>query len=195
MLTVILLIIAYLVGSICSAVIVCRLFGLPDPRHAGSNNPGATNVLRLGGKKYASIVLLVDVLKGLLPVLLAQRLTPNHAILGMICLASVLGHIYPIFFNFKGGKGVATALGALLGFHFLLGMMVIATWALVAYLTRYSSLASLVSITLAPFFAIIWGDGFFSFLPLMLMTILILYQHVDNIKRLIQGCETTINLG
>ncbi|MCX7118004.1 MAG: glycerol-3-phosphate 1-O-acyltransferase PlsY [Legionellales bacterium] len=186
---------AYLVGSICSAVIVGRLFDLPDPRQEGSQNPGATNVLRLAGKKYAIMVLLADMLKGLLPVLMAHVLTASITLLGLTCLAAVLGHIYPIFFNFKGGKGVATAIGALLGFHFLLGALVIVIWVLVAYTTRYSSLASLISITLAPLFAMAFSGSIFPFLPLLMMAVLILYQHLDNIKRLLDGQETKINLG
>ena len=186
--------VAYLVGSICSAVIVCRLFDLPDPRTGGSKNPGATNVLRLAGRKYALLVLVADMLKGLLPVLLAKVLEAGPATLGFTCLAAVIGHIYPIFFNFKGGKGVATAMGALLGFHFILGVMVIATWLVVINFTRYASLASIVSMVLAPFYSFFSVRSIDAFLPIFFIVLLILYQHRDNITRLIDGKETKINI-
>ena len=186
------MIVAYLLGSICSAVIVCRLFDLPDPRTEGSQNPGATNVLRIAGKQYAIMVLLADMLKGLLPLLLAKALDANVITLGFTCLAAVLGHIYPIYFRFKGGKGVATALGALLGLHFMLGIAVIATWLLVANITRYSSLASLVSITLAPFYSLYALASPNAFIPLIIIGFAIIYQHKDNITRLLDKKETKI---
>ncbi len=187
-------IIAYLVGSICSAVIVCRVFDLPDPRIGGSQNPGATNVLRLAGKQYALIVLLADMLKGLLPVLLAKILEAGPVTIGFTCLAAVIGHIYPVFFGFKGGKGVATAMGALLGFHFILGVMVIATWLLVANFSRYASLASIIAMVLAPFYSFFSVGSIDAFLPIFFIALLILYQHRDNITRLMDGKETKINL-
>lgn len=182
----------YLSGSICSAVIVSRLFGLPDPRTSGSQNPGATNVLRLSGKKYALIVLLADVLKGLFPVLLASMLGAGPITLSMTCLAAVIGHMYPIFFNFQGGKGVATALGALLGLHFILGVLVIATWLIVANFTRYSSLASIISIGLSPTYALFMTKGIETFPPLFFIALFILYKHRKNITRLIDGEEPKI---
>lgn len=188
-------VVAYLVGSICSAVIVCRLFDLPDPRTTGSRNPGATNVLRVAGKHYAIMVLIADILKGLLPVLLARMLDAGQLTIGFTCLAAVIGHIYPLFFGFKGGKGVATAIGALLGFHFILGVMVIATWLLVANFSRYSSLASIISITLAPFYLLFTIQGLDPFLPVFFITLIILYQHRENITRLMDGKETKINFG
>ena len=193
-LTFVYIIIGYLVGSICSAVIVCRLFGFPDPRTAGSNNPGATNVLRLAGKKCAIIVLLVDMLKGFLPVLLANLLGASTISLSFVCLACVLGHMFPVFFQFKGGKGVATALGALLGFNFILGMMVLVTWIVIAYFSRYSSLASILSMVAAPFYSILVMRNAEAFIPLMLITLLILYKHHENILRLMDGNESKINL-
>lgn len=186
-------VVGYLVGSICSAVIVCRLFDLPDPRTEGSRNPGATNVLRIAGKQYAVIVLLGDMLKGVLPVLLAKLLGGGAVIVGFTCLATVVGHMYPVFFEFKGGKGVATAIGALLGFHFLLGVAVLVTWILVANFTRYSSLASIVAMILAPFYSIFAVHGINAFPPLALITLLILYKHRDNITRLIDGNESKLN--
>ncbi|HEY5789789.1 MAG TPA: glycerol-3-phosphate 1-O-acyltransferase PlsY, partial [Gammaproteobacteria bacterium] len=142
--------VAYLLGSLSSAVIVCRLAGLPDPRSGGSGNPGATNVLRLGGKRLAAVTLLGDLLKGLLPVLAARLLGVEPALLGVIALAAFLGHLYPLFFGFRGGKGVATALGVLLGLDWVVGLATLLTWLAVALLSRYSSLSSLVATALAP---------------------------------------------
>lgn len=182
----------YLCGSICSAVIVSRLFGLPDPRTEGSKNPGATNVLRLAGKKYAVIVLLADVLKGVLPVMLARFLDAGPVVLGFTCFAAVMGHMYPVFFDFKGGKGVATAIGALLSLNLILGVMVIATWLAVANYSRYSSLASIVSITLAPLYSLVAIGRFDVIPPLFFIAVFILYQHRENITRLIDGEEPKI---
>lgn len=187
--------IGYLCGSVCSAIIVSRIFSLPNPCTEGSKNPGATNVLRLAGKKYAAIVLFCDMLKGLLPVLLAQLLHASPGALGFTCLAAVLGHMYPVFFDFKGGKGVATALGALLGLHFIMGVVVIAIWLLVANFTHYSSLASLVSLSLAPLFAIVSIHSLDAFPPLLLITVLVIYKHRKNITRLMDGNEPKIALG
>lgn len=187
------IIVGYLIGSICSAVIVCRLFDLPDPRTKGSKNPGATNVLRLAGKQYAAIVLLADLFKGLLPVLLAESLSAGPVTLGFTCLAAVFGHMYPVFFGFKGGKGVATAVGALLGLNFILGVMVIATWLLVANFSRYSSVASIVSMILAPFYSLYALGNISAFLPLSIITLFILYKHRDNITRLEDGNESKID--
>ena len=186
-------VVGYLFGSICSAVIVCRLFDLPDPRLEGSRNPGATNVLRIAGKQYAIFVLIADMLNGLLPVLLAKMLGAGAITIAFTCLATVIGHMYPIFFGFKGGKGVATALGALLGFHFILGVMVIATWLVVANFTRYSSLASISSMILAPFYSLYAVGNLNAFLPLGIISLFILYKHRENIARLIDGKESKIH--
>ncbi len=162
-------ILAYLMGSICSAVIVCRTFSLPDPRLEGSKNPGATNVLRIAGTQYAAYVMVVDVLKGTLPLLIAKALGAEPLTLAFTCLAAVIGHMYPIFFEFKGGKGVATAIGALLGFNIIIGVLVLVTWLLIAKLSRYSSLASIVSITLSPFYALLLTSQPVTFFPLLFM--------------------------
>ncbi len=188
-LTVFIITIAYLAGSISSAILVCRAFSLPDPRTEGSKNPGATNVLRLAGKKYAAFVMLCDVLKGLLPVLLAKALGVSNAAIAFTCLAAVIGHMYPVFFQFKGGKGVATAIGALLGLYFLLGVAVIATWLLVANFTRYSSLASMVSMFMAPLYSLWMIHDISTFPPLFFIMMFIIYQHRKNITRLIDGTE------
>lgn len=184
--------IAYLCGSICSAVIVSRVFSLPDPRTSGSQNPGATNVLRIAGKKYAAIVLLADVIKGIIPVLIAKMLGASSFTVSFTCFAVVIGHMYPLFFNFQGGKGVATAIGALLGLHFILGVMVIATWLLVANFSRYSSLASIVSFVLAPFYSLFTISHLNTFPALFFITLFILYEHRNNITRLIDGDEPKI---
>lgn len=181
-------------GSFSSAIIVCKLFGLPDPRTEGSGNAGATNVLRFAGKSYALLVMLGDVLKGTIPVLVAKAMNADVTIVGFTALAAVIGHVYPLFFNFKGGKGVATAIGALLGFHFIVGVMVAATWILVANFTRYSSLASMTSITLSPFYVLLLTGQLDAFPPLFIMVLLILYKHRSNISRLMDGVEPKIKL-
>lgn len=188
------LIIAYLVGSVCSAIVVSGLFGLPDPREEGSKNPGATNVLRIAGKKYASIVLLVDILKGTLALLIAKAFGLDPFVLSLTALAVVIGHIYPIYFRFEGGKGVATVIGALLGFNFIVGVMAIATWLLIANFSRFSSLASIVMVIFAPFFSSMVLQEIDIFPPLSFITLLVLYKHRENISRLIDGTEPKINL-
>lgn len=192
LLIIILIILSYLSGSLCSAIIICKLFNLPDPRMEGSKNPGATNVLRIAGKKYAAMVLIGDMLKGLIPMLIAHLLGANTLTLGIVALAAVLGHIYPIFFNFQGGKGVATALGAFLGFHFIMGIIAIATWILVANFSRYSSLASLITMVLMPFYSLFAAGNYHAFLPFFIITIFVIYQHRVNISRLINGEEPKI---
>ncbi len=183
---------AYLIGSISSAIIVCRLFSLPDPRTEGSHNPGATNVLRIAGVKYGIIVLVADILKGLIPVAFAHLLGANTTTLAYVCLAAVFGHMYPLFFKFKGGKGVATALGALLGFHWLVGLMAIATWLVVALISRYSSLASVIAIVFSPFYAIGISHNIDTVIPLGIIVMFVVYKHHANITRLIDGEETKI---
>jgi glycerol-3-phosphate acyltransferase PlsY len=181
---------AYLVGSISSAILLCKLFNLPDPRTAGSNNPGATNVLRISNKYIAALVLAFDVLKGTIPVWGAYFLGLDPLNLGLIALAACLGHMYPIFFNFKGGKAVATALGVLLPIGLDLGGLLILTWVSVIYFTRYSSLAAIVTVSLAPFY--IWLLKPLYMYPVMMLSVLIIFRHKDNIWRLIKGHESKI---
>lgn len=185
---------AYLVGSISSAILVCRLLGLPDPRTHGSHNPGTTNVLRLGGRFPAILTLLGDALKGWLPVFLVNTALlhfkiPNPWILSAVLLAAVCGHLYPIFFQFKGGKGVATALGALLGLSLTLGGIFIFTWIGIFALSRYSSLSALIAIFSMPFWA--WGiiDKRYA-LGLSILVVLIFWRHRENIARLFTGKES-----
>lgn len=186
--------IAYCLGSINSAILISRIFTLPDPRSEGSKNPGATNMLRLSGMHYAVMVLGFDMLKGLLPVLLAKLLHASPVVIGFTCFAAVMGHMYPVFFQFRGGKGVATALGAVLGLHVILGALVILTWLVVLGIWGYSSLASIITIILMPFYAVFIVNHFEVFLPLCFITIFILFQHRQNITRLMDGKETKINL-
>ena len=184
-------ILAYLFGSINWAIIICKLAGLPDPRGQGSKNPGATNVLRLGGKKWAFWVALGDVLKGVLPVLLARFFHVDAFGLGLVALAAVVGHMYPLFFGFQGGKGVATALGAIVALSWLVGIFVLLTWLIVALLFRFSSLASLISLVLSLLYTA-WFADMALLLPMSIMVLLILYRHHANIRRLLQGTEPKI---
>ncbi|ARB93333.1 glycerol-3-phosphate 1-O-acyltransferase PlsY [Legionella longbeachae] len=194
MLPIFLVVLGYLMGSICSAVIICKACSLPDPRTEGSKNPGATNVLRLAGKQYAALVMAADLLKGTIPVLIAKILDADPATVSFTALAAVVGHMYPIFFGFKGGKGVATAIGSLLGLYFLVGVLVAATWLLVAKFSRYSSLASITSVGLAPLYSLLLIQQLSVFLPIFAIALLILYKHKDNINRLIDGTESKIKL-
>ena len=183
---------AYLLGSVSSAILVCRVMGLPDPRTEGSNNPGATNVLRIGGKKAAAITLLGDSLKGFIPVLAAKLLGSSEPVLALVAMAAFLGHLYPLFFRFQGGKGVATALGVQFGLGWQIGGGVAAIWLLMAYGLKISSLAALVSMALAPL--IVW---FFWPSPELvamsvLMTLLLFWRHRSNIRNLLQGEEAAL---
>jgi glycerol-3-phosphate acyltransferase PlsY len=188
------LIFAYLFGSISSAIIICRILSLPDPRFEGSKNPGATNVLRLGGVKIAVIVLILDMLKGFIPVFLAKLLGASPVLLSLICLSAVLGHMFPVFFQFKGGKGVATAGGAFFGISGVLGTLAFGTWLIVASISKYSSLASLVTLALAPFYALYMTHNTSVFSVIAVISIFILYKHHENITRLVDGTEKKIQL-
>ncbi|MDC9580099.1 glycerol-3-phosphate 1-O-acyltransferase PlsY [Xenorhabdus sp. PR6a] len=184
------IIFAYLCGSISSAILICRLAGLPNPRQHGSGNPGATNVLRIGGKWAALAVLVCDVLKGLIPVWLAYKLNISPFYLGIIAIAACLGHIYPIFFHFKGGKGVATAFGAIAAIGWDLMGLVAGTWLLTVLLSGYSSLGAIVSALIAPFY-VWWFKPEFTF-PVAMLSCLVLVRHHDNIQRLWRGQESRI---
>lgn len=182
----------YLLGSLSSAIIVCKLFGLADPRSQGSNNPGATNVLRIGGKLPAIITLLGDGCKGLLPTFLVVHFNLPTWVIGCVMLAALLGHIFPVFFGFKGGKGVATAMGAYLGLNWLLGGILIAVWASVILITRVSSLGAIVATLIAPFVTwLLLRDAILSS-TVALMSIILLIRHYENIKRLVTGAERKI---
>lgn len=192
---------AYLLGSVSSAILVCRLLGLPDPRCEGSGNPGATNVLRIGGrqgKRAAAITLLGDSLKGLVPMLVAHALGAPAPVLAGVGLAAFLGHLYPIFFGFRGGKGVATALGVQFGLYWPIGLGVALIWLFVARVLRISSAAALTSMALAPL--LVWGlwplrgSGPAGVLVLMqgVITLLLIWRHRSNIRNLLDGTEGRI---
>lgn len=183
---------AYLLGSVSSAIIVCRIMQLPDPRSEGSKNPGATNVLRLGGKKAALITLLGDSLKGFIPVLIGHFLHFNVTDLSFIAFFAFIGHLYPVFFGFQGGKGVATYIGALLGLNAFIALAWGALWFVTAKLFKYSSLAALVASILTPFiFWLATGNVFASFIWGVMSGFLIV-RHQENIKKLMAGTEGKI---
>ena len=192
---------AYLVGSLSFAVLVSRVMGLSDPRNYGSKNPGATNVLRSGNKAAAAVTLLLDGAKGWLPVWVVAQWGEGWAMgagtLALVGIAAFLGHLFPVFFGFKGGKGVATAAGVLIGFEPWLGLSVVLSWVLIAGFFRYSSLAAIVAAVFAPTFYL-FGDGVAwnvaapVTLSMAVMSVLLLWRHAENIQRLISGKETRI---
>lgn len=191
----------YLIGSLSFAVIVSRVMGLDDPRTYGSQNPGATNVLRSGNKKAAIATLLFDALKGYFPVLLVKLYGPafgldDHAV-ALVAISAFIGHLWPVFFAFKGGKGVATAAGVLFGVEPLLGLATMGTWVIVAFFFRYSSLAALSASLFAPAYylfgdQIVWQTSQAELLAVMVMSALLLMRHKDNIQRLVSGQESKI---
>ena len=183
---------AYLLGSVSSAIVIARLFGLTDPRQVGSGNPGATNILRYGGKKAAALTLAGDVLKGVIPVLVAHALGAAPLILALTLLAAFLGHVFPVFHGFKGGKGVATAAGALVALNGWVGLALISTWLVMAFTTRYSSLSAIVTTLASPLY--VW---WFTREPVLIaatavMGVMLLWRHRSNIQKLIAGTETKI---
>ena len=192
---------AYLLGSLSFAVIVSRVMGLSDPRTYGSKNPGATNVLRSGSKAAAAVTLLFDALKGWLPVVPVRWFGAPYGLeegtMALVGLAAFLGHLWPVFFRFEGGKGVATALGVLLGISGWLGLATLLTWVIIAFFFRYSSLASLVAAVFAPFFYVLGGgvawytDGRVG-LAIAVMSGLLAWRHRENITRLLQGKESRL---
>ncbi len=191
----------YLIGSLSFAVIVSRGMGLNDPRTYGSKNPGATNVLRSGNKAAAVVTLLLDAFKGWLPVMLVKWFGAAYGLgdgtMAMVGLAAFVGHLFPVFFRFVGGKGVATALGVLLATSWILGVAAGATWLIIAYFFRYSSLASLVAAVFAPVYYI-FGDGVVwvmdksVVLSTTVMSVLLIWRHAENISRLIKGNESKL---
>ena len=186
--------IAYLVGSVSSAILVSKLLRLQDPRDAGSGNPGATNVLRLSGKIPAALTLLGDVAKGTLPVVAASAITQDPVSVAMAALGAFLGHLYPVYFRFAGGKGVATAIGAYLGLSLPVCLGVVGVWLTIALISRYSSLSSILAMLSAPFF--IWYFGYDEWIigTAVVIFVFIVSRHIANIKRLLAGEESRINL-
>ncbi len=191
-------VVAYLIGSLSFAVIVSKVMGLNDPRTFGSKNPGATNVLRSGSKPAAILTLVLDALKGYIPVALVQWFGKDYGLsdgtVAMVGIAAFLGHLYPVFFKFVGGKGVATAIGVVFGVHWALGLLCIASFAIIVYFFRYVSLASLVAAAFAPIAylfgdRVLWAADKYITLMLGVMAMLLVYRHGANITRLIQGNE------
>ena len=183
---------AYLLGSIPFAVVASRLFGLADPRSYGSGNPGATNVLRSGNKKAALVTLIGDALKGWVAVFVAQRYGFSDTVVGLVALAVFFGHLFPVFLKFKGGKGVATAIGVLLALDPVLGLAAIATWLLVAYVSRYSSLAAILAAALAPVYSLLMHGGSPQVLIIGILAMALIGKHWQNLQRLLAGQESKI---
>ncbi len=195
---------AYLLGSLSFAVIVSRVMGLKDPRSYGSKNPGATNVLRSGSKKAAIATLLLDGLKGWLPVVLVKWFGADFGLsdgtVAAVAFAAFIGHLFPVFFGFRGGKGVATAAGALLGIDWLLGLLTLVTWVLVAWFWRYSSAASMAAACLAPLYYLLGNRGPWYversiLLAIFLMAMLLVVKHRANIAKLVEGTESKLGFG
>ncbi|MCW8918746.1 MAG: glycerol-3-phosphate 1-O-acyltransferase PlsY [Gammaproteobacteria bacterium] len=187
-----LILFAYLLGSLSTAIITCKLMGLPDPRTMGSKNPGATNVLRTGNKKAAALTLFGDFLKGLLPVLLGLALEMGPQTLALIALAAFLGHLYPIFFRFQGGKGVATALGVMLGLSWQVAVAALLTWLLMAKVFRISSLSALTAAVLTPLYCWLLTPQPEFIALLLVISLLLLWRHRSNIQNLLSGREGKI---
>ncbi|NDP64453.1 glycerol-3-phosphate 1-O-acyltransferase PlsY [Polaromonas sp.] len=192
---------AYLIGSLSFAVIVSRLSGLSDPRSYGSKNPGATNVLRSGNKAAAIATLLLDGLKGWLPVVLVKWFGADYGMgdgtVAAVALAAFIGHLYPVFFQFKGGKGVATAAGVLLGINWVLGVATLATFGIMVFFSRYVSLASIAAAVFAPFFYLLgdraaWNVDKSIVLALVAIAALLVYRHRENISKLLKGTESKL---
>jgi glycerol-3-phosphate acyltransferase PlsY len=189
-----LIVAAYLIGSISAAIVVCKVMGLPDPRSEGSGNPGATNVLRVGGKKAAAITLFGDMLKGFLPVLVGNLLAISDLALAIVGFAAFIGHLFPVFFGFKGGKGVATMLGVLFGWHWAVGLATALTWLGMAKLFKISSLSALVATLLSPLYIyLIRGKTLPIIISAAVMTLILFIRHRSNIRNLLTGKEGKIS--
>lgn len=182
---------AYLIGSVSAAILICRIMGLPDPRTTGSGNPGATNVLRAGGKLPAALTLLGDGLKGLLPVAVTGLIVPHPPTVALVAMAAFLGHLYPVFFDFRGGKGVATALGALFGLSMQIGLLAVISWFVISLAFKISSLAALITFAVVPFFLFTAGHNAFAVVFVVIAGFLF-YSHRSNIKRILAGTEPKI---
>lgn len=185
-----LLVCAYLLGSISSAIVLSKIMGFQDPRSEGSNNPGATNVLRIAGKKAAFLTLVGDFLKGLLPVLLAHWLEFDPLVVALAGFAAFSGHCFPIFFSFRGGKGVATAIAATVGFNWIVGVILIATWLLFARVFKISSLAAIISFCALPVLVYWRTQNLEVSIVFVALSVILIWRHKSNIQRLIQGSES-----
>ena len=180
---------SYLIGSLSSAIILCKIAGLPDPRTEGSGNPGATNVMRIGGKKLAALTLVGDLLKGLIPVIAAWLLQQSPLTVSLVAVAAFLGHLFPLFFGFKGGKGVATALGAILGLNYLVALCALGVWIVIFAITKISSLSALIAAVSAPLFLYLFNASSEIVWAVIFMDLLLIYRHKSNIQRLLKGEE------
>lgn len=183
---------SYLAGSISAGILVARVMGLGDPRESGSGNPGATNLLRLGGRKAAIVTLLADAAKGLIPVLIAHALQLETLGLALVGLAAFLGHLYPVFFGFRGGKGIATGFGVMLGWQLLMGVGALLTWAVVAGIFRISSLSALISFAAAPIYVLLLTGDQALAIAAAAMAVITAWRHRSNIKRIVKGEEPRI---
>ena len=187
--TISLLIAAYILGSLSSAIILSKLMGFTDPRSDGSNNPGATNVLRIAGKKAAFLTLTGDSLKGLIPILVAQWLTTSELVVALTGLCAFLGHCYPLFFRFRGGKGVATSIAVAAGFNWMIGLAIIAIWLLFAKVFKISSLAAIIAFSALPLLVYWTGSTTYVTLVFCLISSILIWRHRSNIQRLLSGTE------
>jgi len=185
---------AYLLGSFSSAITLSKIMRFPDPRSEGSNNPGATNVLRIAGKKAAALTLFGDMLKGFIPVLLAALVLDNPLTIALTGLSAFLGHCFPVYYQFQGGKGVATAIGFALAFDWMLGLIVVAIWLVVAKVFKLSSLAALIAFTCLPIINYILNPNLSITVIFGIMTLVLIVRHKDNIKRILQGEESKSSL-
>jgi glycerol-3-phosphate acyltransferase PlsY len=188
--TIALLVFAYLLGSISSAILLSKIMGFEDPRSQGSKNPGATNVLRIAGKKAAFLTLLGDCLKGLIPVLVARLVSDDHLVVALSAFAAFLGHCFPVFFNFRGGKGVATAIAATLGYNWIIGTIIIAIWLLFAKVFKISSLAAIFAFCALPPLILWFEQSLIVSAVFLAISLILIWRHKGNIQRLIQGTES-----
>ncbi|EKD77850.1 MAG: hypothetical protein ACD_42C00153G0003 [uncultured bacterium] len=193
MAAIIAIVIAYLLGSLSTSIILSKVLKAPDPRTEGSGNAGATNILRTLGKKEALVVLVGDILKGLIAVLIGHALQVEGFMLGLVAFAAVVGHVFPLFFKFKGGKGVATSIGCVLGLSFISGIIMAVVWVAVAAIVGYASLASMVSVVVAIILLLIFSKTAY-FIPSVLIAALVIWKHTDNIKRLQDKSEPKVDL-
>jgi len=190
MMNVIYLLFSYLIGAISFGIVVSHIFSLPDPRTIGSKKPGATNVLRSGKKLAALLTLLGDALKGSLTVGLAQYFELSPLMVGLIAIATLIGHVFPIYYGFKGGRGVATAAGILFMFSWTMGLIVLAIWLGVFFIWRYSSLAAIIAASLSPVIGFFYKIDFYELIATSIIALILILRHVENIKRLIDGTES-----
>lgn len=188
------LLVAYLIGSLSTSIIMSRIQKSPDPRSSGSRNPGASNVLRSHGSKAALLVLIGDALKGLLSIWIAMIFQVHGAMLGIVALAAVIGHCFPLYFKFQGGKGVATALGSLFALSLWTGLITVIVWLVILTLTRYISLASILAIAVSPVVALFFGAAIY-FFPLVIIAVFVIWRHRENIQRLKTRSEDQFSLG